>query len=181
MRGATDLVDGLRWVMVVQHLDEKQAQDLGIAAERRELYRQYSIPKVNYEATKSGLYVKWVKGVFVQEHLQSKRARTAVEKAAAAKPILCKVILRLEERGYPVTVRALREHCKAKPEPSEANDLIPIGKNDEAVRQLLSEAKQDELVKPYTTKLANNKQGNAWKLTSKGKQVARDAPRGRSN
>ena len=44
MRGATDLVDGLRWVMILQYLDDKKAKDYKIAENDRQRYRQYSIP-----------------------------------------------------------------------------------------------------------------------------------------
>lgn len=169
-RGATDLVDGLRWTMVMHTLRADEAKDFGIPDEDRTDYRKYSFPKSNYAAQQYGLFLRYQRGTFRYEKLVSTKAASAEERTENALPVLCRVLASLEGLGEPVSAGVIKQRCKAKPDQGEVGSMIRIAKNRESVRTLLLEAKQEGLVEQYEAEFANNKKGEAWRLTAEGKK-----------
>lgn len=169
-RGATDLVDGLRWTMVIQKLLARDAKKLGIPARDRSKYRRYSFPKSNYSSERYDMYLKYSDGTYRPVVLKPAAEQSIEEKKEGALPVLCKVIATLEELDEPVSLKSILTHCKAKPQGDEIGSIIPVGKNQESLRILLLNTKQASLISSYQTVFPGNKrEGEAWKLTDKGR------------
>lgn len=161
-RGATDLVDGLRWTMVMQSLSEKEAKKLGVKDERSK-YRKYSFPKSNYSAQEFGMYLKYDRGTFNYEQLTSVKDDASEKKAADAIPALLKVMAKLEDLGVDISARALIEHSSASAE--KGSGLIPVAKNVDPINELLHRAKKDGKVTCKNVKFrSNGRVGEAWEL-----------------
>jgi regulatory protein RepA len=172
-RGATDLVDGLRWTMVIQRLLSGDAKSLGIPEGDRSKYRRYSFPKSNYSREMYGMYLEYSNGTYRHVELKSQTAESIEDKAERAIPILCKVLEHFEGlSSHPVSVNMIVQSCKAKPEGDEIGSLIPIGKNKDPVGILLLEAKKQGLVSSSQVAFPGNKKlGEAWKLTDAGRAL----------
>jgi hypothetical protein len=170
-RGATDLVDGLRWTMVIQKLSRAEAKKLGISDGDRTNYRSYSFPKSNYSTERYGMYLKYSAGTYLHTWIKSAAMLNSEEKAKLVKPIMCRVLAELEKLGEPVSAKSILTRCKANPVDSEVGSYIPVGRNQESLRNLLLEARKEGFISSYQTIHANNKKGEAWKLTTTGREL----------
>ena len=112
VRGSTALVDGVRWVATLQRLRRDRAKDYDLHEDEADRYLRLEIPKSNYTAPFSGVWLRReAGGILVPTELtetpstqrQMKSEREYVE-------IVARLQALLKERG-PMTRYAIRDHC----------------------------------------------------------------------
>ena len=92
-RGATDLVNGLRWTMVIQRHDD------GTDKHNTSL-RQTAMPKVNYgKPVKDGIFLEWTPQGFVFTDYKHRKDNHAIEKIEEMKKELILYLQEHEVRG----------------------------------------------------------------------------------
>jgi hypothetical protein len=133
LRGATDLVDGLRWVMTMSRLDPAVAKKFRIPNRDRGLYRRFDFPKSNYSVEQREMYLKWSEGQFLAVDLHADEVDPI--------PALLRVMRLL---GEPVTANSLRDHCRADADGD--GQVIPVAQK--RVGEVLIQALDGGLIRP---------------------------------
>jgi len=144
-RGATDLVDGLRWTLILSHLNDTQRGKLPNGNN----WRRLTTPKSNYTAANiSGVFLEWEAGRFVArdtpDELLPKQSIT--ESAEQLRDLLtCNGSL---------TVRQIRENC------NQRKGAIFCSQKDHL--EVIAAAKKKNYIKPIQIQKNNGQSYPGW-------------------
>lgn len=112
VRGASGLVDGARWVGLLQTLRQTEAKKYGIPAGEANLYVHFTAPKANYAPPWEGLWLKRETGgvlapVEVHE-VQGEGRRRDADRYSDVLPQIIEKIRAAELAGDPLSLREFR-------------------------------------------------------------------------
>jgi len=144
-RGATDLVDGLRWTMALTKLSPKDRSQLTDGNN----WRRITMPKTNYtEANDDGVLVAWEEGRFMVQATPTSLQKTHTIKHNARQ--LYGVLL---ESG-PLTFRELRDKCH--------KDNGPVYAATREAEAVINTGMQLKLIRATKVTRANRQSYEAW-------------------
>lgn len=112
VRGASGLVDGARWVGLLQTLRQSEAKKYGIPSGEANLYVHFTAPKANYAPPWEGLWLKREAGgvlapVEVHE-VQGEGRRRDADRYADVLPMIVEKVRGAELAGDPLSLREFR-------------------------------------------------------------------------
>jgi hypothetical protein len=145
-RGATDLVDGLRWTMALTKLSPK---DRSLIPDGNN-WRRITMPKTNYTpANDDGVLVTWEDGRFMVQATPSslKKNHTTEQNARQLYDVLL-------ESG-PLTLRELRDKCH--------KENGPVYAPTREVSEVVNTGMQMRLIQATKVARGNNQSYEAWK------------------
>lgn len=145
-RGATDLVDGLRWTMIISKLDPKERLKVPDGSS----WRRVTMPKSNYTASNDdGVLLVWERGRFVVTATPSGLNKTrSIENDARE---LYGVLL----EGGPLTERKLKDHFH--------KDDGPVYAPKSSVEAVCQVAVKLKLIESVRIPCANRQSYAGWK------------------
>lgn len=135
LRGASALVDGVRWAAAMATLRKDAAKDYGIDREDAGRYVRLDVVKNNYAAPWQGMWLeRSCGGVLVPTELSQRKARDerkAEDRYGEVLPKLQGLIRQRQEKGTPLTKRKLRDY---------AGKSGMFGVSDQTLRGILERA-----------------------------------------
>ena len=161
-RGASDLVDGLRWTMTLSGLSEGDAKNLGIGDDDRLQLRKYAVPKTNYTSQISDRYLQYRDGLFVDTDLMPTREVAAQAEITVRLRELMNVILDLESNRTAISERKLREFAGV--------EKGPIHVAQRRLGQLLEAAMTQRLIDRHEGTVGRT-QADLYRSTENGRSL----------
>ncbi len=116
IRGASALVDGVRWAAAMATLRRDEAEDYGVAPEDAGRFVRFDVVKNNYCAPWPGMWLERTDGgVLVPTTLERRRSERQQERAEdryrEVLPRLVQLVRNEQESGHPMTRRRLRDYA----------------------------------------------------------------------
>jgi len=153
-RGATDLVDGLRWTMALTKLSPK---DRSLIPDGNN-WRRITMPKTNYtEANDDGVLVAWEDGRFIVQATPTSLKKSHTIKQNARQ--LYEVLL----ASGPLTIRELRDKCH--------KENGPVHAATREVSEVVNTGMQLRLIQATKVTRGNNQSYEAWEASENAPEM----------
>jgi RecA-family ATPase len=139
VRGASGLVDGARWVGLLQTMQKENAPSYGISKNVAGFYVRFTTPKANYSAPWDGMWLRRVadgllEPIELEESVKSAARSKGDEVYKQVLPKLVALITKHEVNGQPLTRRTLRNF---------SGTSGTLGVSEGALRGIINRAVED--------------------------------------
>ena len=153
VRGASGLVDGARWVGLLQSLRQSDAKKYGIEASEAGNFVRFTAPKANYARPWPGIWLtREAGGVLVPTELEEVKSDTSRQRGEdryeETMPKLLELVRRKQIDGEPLTHNKLRTYAGAGGH---------FGVGDQTLRAIVQRAIEEHRIREHHVQPAKGK------------------------